>query len=167
MSDEMDRRQFLTRGWKAGVGMVGVAGVWTSWDVLQPRDTGGLGGIVKTVPESEVVEGTMLYVRAAQSYLTRQDGEILALWQRCPHLGCRVAWCDSSGEFECPCHGSTFNRIGEHRDGPSPSGMQQFAVTVVDGVVEVDTGTVSAGPPLGPESIDEPPLGPGCSGGDE
>lgn len=165
MTDGMDRREFLSRGWKAGAGMVGVAGVWTSWDVLQPRDTGGLGGIVRSVPEEKVSADTMLYVREAESYLTRLDGEVVALWQRCPHLGCRVAWCESSGEFECPCHGSTFNRIGEHRDGPSPSGMQQFGVAIVDGIVEIDTGAVGVGPPLGQESIDEPKRGPSCSGG--
>ena len=161
----MDRREFIQRGWKVGAGMAGVAGVWTSWDVLQPRDTGGLGGVVRTVPESEITEDTAIYIREAQTYLTRVDGEVVALWQRCPHLGCRVAWCDSSGEYECACHGSTFNRVGEHRTGPAPFGMQQFAVAIVDGVVEVDTGAVSAGPPLGLETIDEPRRGPSCSEG--
>ncbi len=165
MSDGVDRRTFIRNGWKAGAGLVGAAGAWTSWDVLQPRDTGGLGGIVRTIPEEDVTEDSVVYVREAQSYLTRIEGEVVAIWQRCPHLGCRTAWCDSSWEFECPCHGSTFNRAGEHRTGPSPFGMQEFAVEIVDGIVEVNTGLVRAGPRLGEETIDEPRRGPSCSGG--
>ncbi|MEE9297547.1 MAG: Rieske 2Fe-2S domain-containing protein [Acidimicrobiia bacterium] len=159
----MNRRDFLDRGWKAGIVMIGAAGVWTSWDVLRPLPGSGLGGVVKTVTPSEVPSDSPVYIRAAQTYLTRIDDEIVALWQRCPHLGCRVPWCESSGEFQCPCHGSRFNRAGEVRSGPSPRGMDRFKVTVVDDIVEVDTGTITEGFRLGtPETIDEPVRGPGC-----
>ncbi|MCH7584272.1 MAG: Rieske 2Fe-2S domain-containing protein [Acidobacteria bacterium] len=163
MSSGINRRDFLDRGWKVGIVMIGAAGLWTSWDVLRPLPGSGLGGVVKTVLPSEVPADTTRYVRTAQTYLTRIDDEIVALWQKCPHLGCRVAWCESSGEFQCPCHGSRFNRAGEVRSGPSPRGMDRFVVTVTDEVVEVDTGQVIEGFPLGtPESIDEPPRGSGC-----
>ncbi|MCH8899152.1 MAG: Rieske 2Fe-2S domain-containing protein [Acidobacteria bacterium] len=159
----MNRRDFLDRGWKAGFVMIGAAGMWTSWDMLRPLPGSGLGGVVKTVAPSEVPSDSPVYIRAAKSYLTRIDDEIVALWQRCPHLGCRVPWCESSGEFQCPCHGSRFNRAGEVRSGPSPRGLDRFAVTVVDEVVEVDTGMITEGFPLGtPETIDEPVQGAGC-----
>lgn len=167
MNDEVGRREFLSKGWKLSAGLMGMAGAWTSWDALQPRKASGLGGVFRALPEDSVPDDSTAYVREAQTYLTRVDGEIVALWHRCPHLGCRVAWCDSSGQFECPCHGSTFNRIGEHRTGPAPFGMQRFEVQVVDGVVEINTGAVSAGPPLGAETIDEPARGPNCTDGTE
>jgi len=163
MSQDISRRNFLARGWKTAVALIAAAGAWTSWDVLRPGRTSGLGGKVRALPEAEVSAETTQYVREAQAYLTRHGGEVVALWQKCPHLGCRVAWCESSGEFECPCHGSTFNRIGEHRTGPSPSGMERFEATVVDGVVEVDTGVVLSGPPLGTETLDEPRRGDACT----
>ena len=127
--------------------------------LLRPLPGSGLGGVVKTLPEEDVFSSTATYVRSAQSYLTRIDDEVVALWQKCPHLGCRVSWCENSSEFECACHGSKFNRAGEVRSGPAPRGMDRFAVTINDdGVVEVDTGAVSQGPPAGTaESIDEPP----------
>ena len=157
MTEDMDRRKFLSVGWKVGAVAIGCAGAWTSLDLLRPLPGTGLGGLVKTVPPSEVPGHTTLYMRTAQTYLTRIGDEIVALWQKCPHLGCRVEWCEGSGEFECPCHGSTFNRAGEVRSGPSPRGMDRFVVAETDGVVEVDTGTVLQGPPAGsPESIDEP-----------
>ncbi len=166
MSDRIGRRAFLRRSWKVGVGMVAAAGAWTTWDILRAFPESSLGGVFKTIPEQEVTAEGVTYVRAAQTYLTKIDGEIVALWQRCPHLGCRVNWCESSGQFECPCHGSDFNRAGEYRSGPSPRGMDRFAVQITgDGVVEIDTGDLTEGDPPGAETLDEPPRGPSCAGG--
>ena len=71
---------------------------------------------------------------------------INALYQKCPHLGCRVPNCDSSQWFECPCHGSQYNRVGEKRGGPAPRGMDRFPVTISGGEVTVDTGQIFLGP---------------------
>jgi Rieske Fe-S protein len=163
MSSGVDRRGFLRRTWQAGISLIAAAGIWTSWDVLRSVAASGIGGVVKTGTDAEVTE-IPLYIRNAQTYLTRIDDEVVALWQRCPHLGCRVSWCESSREFECACHGSTFNRAGEVRGGPAPRGMDRFAVTVSDGIVEVDTGAIVEGAPPGEETIDEPRQGPSCSG---
>jgi len=157
------RRTFLARAWKAGFALIGGAGLWTSFDVLRSVEASGLGGVVKALPEAEVNE-VPVYIRNAQTYLTRIDDQVVALWQRCPHLGCRVAWCESSREFECACHGSRFNRAGEVRSGPAPRGMDRFEVTISEDSVEVDTGLITQGRPPGEESIDEPPQGPPCSG---
>lgn len=164
MSDPIGRRGFIRRAWQAGVALVAGAGLWTSWDVLKSVPASGLGGVVKAVPEQEVTD-IPEYIRSAQTYLTRIDDEVIALWQRCPHLGCRVSWCESSREFECPCHGSAFNRAGELRSGPAPRGMDRFTVAVSDGVIEVDTGAVTEGAPPGQDSLpDEPSQGPSCTG---
>jgi Rieske Fe-S protein len=40
--------------------------------------------------------------------------------QTCTHLGCPVAWTSGSGTFNCPCHGSVFDKKGEVRHGPAP-----------------------------------------------
>lgn len=163
MSKSIDRRGFFKRAWQSAFGLMGIAGAWTSWDVLRSVPASGLGGVIKTIPEEEITD-TPVYVRSAQTYLTEIEGETVGLWQRCPHLGCRVAWCESSREFECACHGSFFNRAGEVRTGPSPRGMDRFAVDVADGIVEVDTGAITEGAPPGSFTIDEPPQGPSCSG---
>ncbi len=161
-SEGMERRLFLTRLWQAGIALIAAAGVWTSFDILRSVRASGLGGVVRTIPEAEVSESP-IFVRSAQTYLTKIDDEVVALWQKCPHLGCRVAWCESSREFECACHGSRFNRAGEVRSGPSPRGMDRFEVITTEDVIEVDTGAITVGAPPGEESIDEPPAGPSCS----
>jgi len=93
------------------------------------------------------------------------DGGILALYQKCPHLGCRVPECATSQWFECPCHGSQYNQVGEKRGGPAPRGMDRFAMTVGgDGSLTVDTGTIIQGPAIGTNTTGQEAEGPNCIG---
>lgn len=162
----MPRREFLANAWRWGLTLIGAAGAWTSWDLLQSTPASGFGGLLRTVPEAAVPDSEVLAVAAARSYLTRINGDVVALYWKCSHLGCRVPWCETSGQFECPCHGSIFNRAGDYRAGPAPRGMDRFPVEIGDdGLVYIDTSEAVLGPPPGGETIDEPPRGPSCMEG--
>ncbi len=163
MRELLTRRDVLRQGWKVGMAAIGVAALWTTWDVLRPPRPAGAGAVVKSLRVDEVPDAEAVAVQAARAYLTRVGEEIVALSEKCPHLRCRVDWCESSGQFECPCHGSTFNRLGEHRSGPAASGMERFAIEVVEGTVHIDTGAKIDGPALGAETLDEPVRGPSCA----
>ena len=77
---------------------------------------------------------------------------IVALYQKCVHLGCRVPWCQSSQWFECPCHGSKYNRVGEKQGGPAPRGLDRFVRRrSAGGKIIIDTGILVTGPPIGTE----------------
>jgi cytochrome b6-f complex iron-sulfur subunit len=89
-------------------------------------------------------------------------GKLMALYQKCAHLGCRVPFCQSSQWFECPCHGSKYNYAGEYQLGPAPNGLQRFPVMVEGGQVKVDTGSPTQGPPRGTNTIHQSPEGPFC-----
>ena len=83
------------------------------------------------------------------------DRSVLALWRKCPHLGCQVPQlCDASQWFECLCHGSKYTVLGEKRAGPAPRGMDRFEVTVQDGAYVVVTSSVISGPPPGTITFD-------------
>jgi len=93
------------------------------------------------------------------------DGGIIALYQKCPHLGCRVPECGTSQWFECPCHGSQYNQVGEKRGGPAPRGMDRFAMAIgSDGSLTVDTGTIIQGPAIGTNTTGQEAEGPNCIG---
>ncbi len=57
------------------------------------------------------------------------------LEQTCTHLGCPVAWtaAGSGGTFNCPCHGSVFNKQGQRIAGPAPSPLHQHDFQVKNG----------------------------------
>jgi cytochrome b6-f complex iron-sulfur subunit len=88
----------------------------------------------------------------------------MALYQRCVHLGCKVPWCASSRWFECPCHGSRYNRWGEYEFGPAPRGLDRFTLTIDGDRVMVDTSTVITGPSRLAGQLDQAPEGPHCTG---
>ena len=69
-------------------------------------------------------------VRTPASSSGMEQGYV-ALYQKCVHLGCRVPWCETSQWFECPCHGSKYNRVGEKQGGPAPAGMDRFPLEVI------------------------------------
>lgn len=164
MSKSLGRRDLLTRALAWAAGAVAAAGAWTSWDVLRVRGSGGFGGKVRSVASEQIPEASVVAVPEARAYLTKIDDEVVGLWWNCSHLSCRVNWCESSGEFECPCHGSAFNRAGEHRGGPATRGLDRFDVEIEDGVVIIDTGAITKGSGPGDETLDEPKSGPSCRG---
>ena len=95
------------------------------------------------------------------------ERSVLALWRKCPHLGCQVPQlCEQSQWFECLCHGSKYTILGEKRDGPAPRGMDGFPVTASDGTYIVDTAEVINGPPPGTVTFDTrgPTEMPHCTG---
>lgn len=87
---------------------------------------------------------------------------LMALWQRCVHLGCRVPSCVPSQGFECPCHGSKYNLHGEYEQGPAPRNMDRFNVEIDDaGNLVVKTGEVVQTPRAQSKTI-QYPQGPFC-----
>jgi len=47
------------------------------------------------------------------------DGTIHAVDVRCPHLGCQLEWNPDEKSWDCPCHGSRFDYMGNWLCGPA------------------------------------------------
>jgi cytochrome b6-f complex iron-sulfur subunit len=183
------RRQFFNRGILAGIG-VGVAGFGAAslafiWPVAGPSsfggkiDVGSLNDIDDTIakkipfynaaaktyvqpyPKADVANAKKITAYTPAIIKGMEEGYV-ALYQKCVHLGCRVPWCDTSQWFECPCHGSKYNRVGEKRGGPAPRGLDHFAITVGGGSMTVDTGNIVTGPPVGTDTTGQSAEGAPC-----
>jgi cytochrome b6-f complex iron-sulfur subunit len=185
------RRQFLNRGivtaFGLGLGGFGLASLAFLWPSLK----GGFGSKIKAGGLDDILgqirdKKTPVYSAEGRFYINPypkddvskakaisaygpvipgyEDG-VVALYQRCVHLGCRVPWCVTSQWFECPCHGSQYNRVGEKKGGPAPRGLDRFVVSVDGGQVTVDTKTVIQGPPIGTNTTGQEAEGPHCVGG--
>jgi len=67
----------------------------------------------------------------ARAFIRNKGGELIAIWNRCSHLGCPVQYSKGGDNFLCPCHGSAFNSIGLVTAGPAPRPLDRFNVKVV------------------------------------
>jgi cytochrome b6-f complex iron-sulfur subunit len=186
----LTRRQFFNRGILAAVGL-GIASFGAgSLAFLWPFATGGFGGLVRTGTKIDDILAEVAATRApayfaeARAYVNPYPAEhvedaraagypdavipaleqgFIVQYQKCPHLGCRVPWCASSQWFECPCHGSKYNRVGEKRDGPAPRGMTLWRAEVDDsGLLSIDTSVEYPGLPIGTDTTHQRPEGPSC-----
>ena len=138
-----DRRDFLGVAWRllgvaAAVELIGVVAAY-----LWPRKSSG-GTSARVVVAGPVGEYTPASVTAfpqGRFYLVRlADGGFLALSAKCPHLGCTVPWNEGSRTFPCPCHASTFDLRGDVLSPPAPRALDLLPVTIVNGLVRVETG---------------------------
>lgn len=48
-----------------------------------------------------------------------EDGSVHKVDIRCPHLGCQLEWNPDEQSWDCPCHGSRFDRYGRLISGPA------------------------------------------------
>jgi cytochrome b6-f complex iron-sulfur subunit len=164
---------------------------------LWPNLAGGFGGKVTIGKYSDVKlansslpidQGFPAYYPNARAFIvlvdpahqqfvpgedTTGDGtamNVRSLYQRCPHLGCKPNPCEKNFWFECPCHGSRYDRLGIKaagtQYGPAPRSMDRFSATVhPDGTLELDTGKITLGPlpiALGQPGLIPPKSPTGC-----
>jgi cytochrome b6-f complex iron-sulfur subunit len=178
----LSRRQLIRRsiGAITGLWLLEVTGGTIAF--LWPNLSRGFGssitlGNLDTVKASPAVQGAVLsdgapsyfsdartYVQLIDPTLGFEDGDspdgagattnLRTLYQRCPHLGCKPNFCTINYWFECPCHGSRYDRLGTKIQelGPAPRSLDRFAHKVEAGVLTVDTSKITLGPlpvPLG------------------
>ena len=140
------RRSFVRNAALGGVVLnlgLATAGLVRFW---YPNKTGDFGKTL-SVPASLIppVEGQPYVSSAGKFYLIHTQDGVMALYWKCPHLGCTVPpWNPSAQEFHCPCHGSIYNYEGVRTGGPAPRPMDYMAVSVNDsGDLAVNTGAIS------------------------
>ena len=174
----LSRRQMLRRSVGGAVllwlGEVSLGTVGFLW----PNLSGGFGAKVKIGTYNDIKlansnlpinEGFPAYYPEARAFVilidparqefipgtdTTGDGSALnvrGLYQRCPHLGCKPNPCQKNFWFECPCHGSRYDRLGIKaagaQYGPAARSMDRFSATVDgSGVLTLDTGKITLGP---------------------
>jgi cytochrome b6-f complex iron-sulfur subunit len=179
----VNRRQFFNRAITATFGsflaLQGVYYLVFFW----PKLTGGFGADIDAGPVSDLqgqvftpAGGVLpLFIPEARAYLVPAPDELsaqfegqsvatdglMALYMRCVHLGCRVPWCAPSQGFECPCHGSRYNAVGEYFGGPAPRNLDRFVVENQGGRLIIRTGSIIE-TPRAPELSVQYPQGPSC-----
>ncbi|MDX1619976.1 MAG: Rieske 2Fe-2S domain-containing protein [Nitriliruptorales bacterium] len=187
--EPVERRTFLRYSMVgavgAGLGAFGVASLGFLWpnlaggfgaDIVLPDSAENLYNQITSERAPFVFPAGRMYVVAwdpslpgaqdayGEEHVMLDDNRgLMALYHKCVHLGCRVPWCQTSQWFECPCHGSKYNKWGEWTGGPAPRGLDRFPSQVNDaGQVVVSTGTIITGPARTARVLQQEPEGPNC-----
>ncbi len=181
----VSRRQFFNRAIAATFGsFLALQGVYYL-TFFWPKLTGGFGADIDAGPVADLrrrvftATGAVLplFIPEARAYLVPAPAQLseqfvgksveaeglMALYMRCVHLGCRVPWCAPSQGFECPCHGSKYDSIGEYFAGPAPRNLDRFVIEVRGANLWIRTGSIIE-TPRAPERSVEYPQGPSCIG---
>ena len=136
------RRSFLESAWKY-LGAIALAeGMLVSFTFFRSRKPEGkiAGRNLRSVASlSDIPPGTIMPFRSGRFYLVRmEDGGLMAVSMICSHLGCTVNWDAAEKVFKCPCHSSSFDRLGNVIKSPATSALNYYRVTVDKGQVMVD-----------------------------
>jgi cytochrome b6-f complex iron-sulfur subunit len=193
----LSRRTLIRRAVGAGLGLWLLEVTAGTVGFLWPNLAAGFGGKlpIGTLDDVKlanaalpIAEGFPAYFAQARAFVilvdpaqqrfvagedTTGDGtglNVRALYQRCPHLGCKPNPCEKNFWLECPCHGSRYDRLGIKADGaqygPAPRGMDRFSISVdAGGILTIDTGKITLGPlpvALGQPGIIPPRTPTGC-----
>lgn len=179
---QVSRRTVVIAGFWSGLGALALAGVAGLVNFMWPRTAQRAAGkFVLDVNANDIPAGgkrdyvilqpskqnplqsleTKLFLvhldeeQAALNLMPDKAGAYLALWRKCPHLGCTVPYEEGftfndpandgqavTGWFRCPCHGSTYSDSGRRVFGPAPRSMDVFALSIdLDGNMTVDLST--------------------------
>jgi Rieske Fe-S protein len=177
---KVERRRVLQIGfWAALLTLLGAIGA-TIVNMLYPRGLTGFGSQITVGTIDQLPEGGFLRNLDAKAWVMRlgaeqaqregaPQGSVIALYHRCPHLGCTVPYRPEfpfsdprnnnetyTGWFRCPCHGSTYSFTGVRVFGPAPRSMDVFGLTIENGNITVDTGSITQGTPDNPSHAIEP-----------
>jgi hypothetical protein len=179
----ISRRSFMRRMLGLGMGLLSLEFMGGTLAFLWPQLQGGLGsrielGTIAALMDQQprFANGWPFDYRPARLFLINTPAarelamgretsvpepdvhDLLALWRKCPHLGCQVPdLCTDLRRFQCRCHGSQYNVLGEKlHNGPATRGMDRFPLEVEEGILFVDTRRRIAGPPVGALTFVDP-----------
>ena len=51
------------------------------------------------------------------------EGKLYVVDTKCPHLGCQLSWNQDELSWDCPCHGSRFDYMGNLIDNPAMTNL--------------------------------------------
>jgi len=141
---KVPRRRFFSWAWKILAAAACIEIGWLSGSIFRSSKKQALDGdkkkkIIEAGKVDQFAAGEVKAVPQGQFYLVcLDDGGFLALSRTCTHLGCSVPWDNERQKFICPCHGSSFDKVGTVLTPPAVRPLDYFPVKIEDGLIRVD-----------------------------
>ena len=142
----MNRRKFCVIAGNVAMGIVGAGAVGVFYKFLSPS-------VILEIPPrfqagfpEDFRPGTFVFNETYRLFIAlNEQGHFYTLSSVCTHLGCLVNWRpesvsgDPEAVISCPCHGSTYNKVGQVLTGPAPRSLDSYRIVVENGQLIVDT----------------------------
>lgn len=84
--------------------------------------------VLKTAGSSKIVQNILII---------NTGTKIVALSAICTHQGCTVGYNSTAIDIECPCHGSIYSLTGSVINGPAPSPLHSYSVSLADNILTI------------------------------
>src|SRR5213592_2234922 len=141
------RRQMLRIAFASAVALSATELVATVAPYLRVTRVVGLGAPVAVGKATEILRqfaatnDRPILIREGRFFLLHAPGGIIAAYRKCTHLGCTVPFNAALDLFECPCHGSRYDkRTAVVVRSPAPKPRQLLHVAhSPKGALVVDT----------------------------
>lgn len=145
------RRQLLRIGFAGAVILGATELVAAIAPYLRVTRIIGLGAPVAVGTASEIMaefaktNDRPILFREGRFFLLHAPGGIIAAYRKCTHLGCTVPFNSQRDLFECPCHGSRYDKhTAVVLRSPAPKPLQLFHISEsTAGVLIVDTNPLN------------------------
>jgi cytochrome b6-f complex iron-sulfur subunit len=151
----LTRREFLFYIWTASMvlSLASTGGVvlWFAYPRFRAGEFGGTFNVdaAKVPTPDQAPENNS----SGRYWFVNTGTGILALYVVCVHLGCLYKWVPSNNRFECPCHGSKYQKDGTYIEGPAPRNLDRFEIQAVDSsgkvLASTKTGDANSDPSVG------------------
>lgn len=140
---DTNRRMLLRAG--AGGALALLAAQWAGAFLafFWPKKVGAFGSKITVGKVDDYPVGSVTRVREGRFFLVHLPEGFIAVYWKCPHLGCTVPWQPAEHQFHCPCHGSIYEINGDRVSGPTPRPLDLMKVSVSGGKIVVDTGQIT------------------------
>lgn len=150
-SARIRRRQFLRIGFAGALALSFAELAAATAPYLRVTRVIGLGAPVAVGTASEILaqfaqtNDRPILFREGRFFLLHAPGGIVAAYRKCTHLGCTVPFSTAKDLFECPCHGSRYDkRTAVVLKSPAPKPLQLFHISETpSGVLVVDTNPLN------------------------
>ena len=133
------RRDFLaTAAFWTTAGTLGFAALGATRMPMPGVIPGKAAAVKIGAPGDYPMTGEPVRVPGQNLFVVHDQDGFAAISAVCSHLGCIVAGTPEG--FACPCHGSKFARDGKVTQGPAPSPLNWYEMSLApDGQLVVDT----------------------------
>ena len=150
-SARLQLRQILRVGFAAAVALSVTELAAAILPYLRVTRIIGLGAPVAVGTASDVLKqfaatnDRPILFREGRFFLLHAPGGIIAAYRKCTHLGCTVPFNAAKDLFECPCHGSRYDKhTAVVVRTPAPKPLQLFHISESPiGALIVDTNPLN------------------------